>query len=191
MKKYLFFAIAFVFAVANVNCSSTKVSKTIAKGDVEIDIPLNDPEHHSDKKYWRSVQIGTSTDVSMAKKVALQNARQDLAATVQSQIKAVMENYGQNASMEARTQNEALYQELATTVINQTLVGAELKDERLFKTADGNYRYHVCLQVSKDEMADQIIEKLSEEELLKLEFDRERFKKIYDEEMAKFIENNK
>ena len=41
----------------------------------------------------------------------------------------------------------------------------------------------------EDTRTEQIIEKLSEDEKLKLEFDRERFKKIYDEEMAKFIEN--
>ena len=189
MKKYLYFAIAVVFAATSVNCSSTKTTDTIAKGDVEVNIPLSSPEHRSDKKFWRAVQMGTSTDVSMAKKVALQNARQDLAATVQSQIKAVIENYGQNASMGAKTQNETLYQELTTTVINQTLIGAELKDEKLIKTAEGSNRYHVCLQISKEEVGEQIIEKLSEDEKLKLEFDRERFKKIYDEEMAKFIEN--
>ena len=116
----------------------------------------------------------------------MQNARQDLAATVESQMKAVIENYGQNAAAGSKNQNEALYQELTRTVINRTLVGVELVEEKLFKTENGDYRYHVCLQISKDAMQEQLANELSENEILKLEFDRERFKKIYDEELSKF-----
>ncbi len=188
MKKILYFAVAILFAATSVNCSSSKSSKTtpISEGDVEISIPLGGEEYRSDKKYWRVVQMGTSTDVSMAKKVALQNARQELAATVQAQVKAVIESYGQNASADNKTQAESLYQELTRTVVNQTLVGADIAGEKLFKTKEGNYRYHVCLQLSKEKVAEEVAKQLSEDEIMKLEFDRERFKQIYDEELAKF-----
>ncbi|MBO7194975.1 MAG: hypothetical protein J6V27_02945, partial [Alistipes sp.] len=118
--------------------------------------------------------------------VALQNARQELAATVQAQVKAVIESYGQNASADNKTQAESLYQELTRTVVNQTLVGADIAGEKLFKTKEGNYRYHVCLQLSKEKVAEEVAKQLSEDEIMKLEFDRERFKQIYDEELAKF-----
>ncbi|MBQ5875285.1 MAG: LPP20 family lipoprotein [Alistipes sp.] len=186
MKKFFYFALVAIMASASVSCSSSKVSDPIAKGDKEVVIPLSGAQYRSDKKYWRAVQMGTSSDVSMAKKVAMQNARQDLAATVESQMKAVIENYGQNAAAGSKNQNEALYQELTRTVINRTLVGVELVEEKLFKTENGDYRYHVCLQISKDAMQEQLANELSENEILKLEFDRERFKKIYDEELSKF-----
>lgn len=187
MKKLFYFALVAIMATASVGCSSSKkATDPIAKGDKEVAIPLSGAEYRSDKKYWRAVQMGTSSDVSMAKKVAMQNARQDLAATVESQMKAVIENYGQNAAAGSKNQNEALYQELTRTVINRTLVGVELVEEKLFKTENGDYRYHVCLQISKDAMQEQLANELSENEILKLEFDRERFKKIYDEELSKF-----
>lgn len=183
MKKLWMLALGVTLAAMGVSCSSSKA--VIAKGDKEIAIPMSSPEYRSDANYWRVVQMGTSTDVTMAKKVALQNARQDLAATLQSQVSAVIENYGQNASMGAKSENETLYQELARTVVNQSLVGADLAGEKLYQTEDGSYRYHVCLQVAKASVAQQIAETLSEDERMKLEFDRERFQKIFDEEMAK------
>lgn len=188
MKKILYFIVATAIIATGASCSSSKASKgkPISKGEVEIAIPLSGPDYSSNKHYWRSVQMGTSTEVSMAKKVALQNARQDLAATVQAQIKAVLENYGQNANVDNRAQSENLYQELTRTVVNQTLVGADIAGEKLFQTEDGNYRYHICLQMSKDAVANEMIKQLSEDEIMKLEFDRERFKKVYDEELEKF-----
>lgn len=124
----------------------------------------------------------------MAKKVAMQNARQDLAATVQHEVKAVIENYGQNAAVGAKNENEALYQEMARTVINQQMNGVELVGEKLFRLEDGSYRYHVCLQMSRESLGAGLSDALSNDDRLKLEFDKAQFKKVFDEEMARFAE---
>ena len=71
MKKFFYFALVAIMASASVSCSSSKVSDPIAKGDKEVVIPLSGAQYRSDKKYWRAVQMGTSSDVSMAKQVAM------------------------------------------------------------------------------------------------------------------------
>ncbi len=188
MKKNLFIACTLLLGIACTSCASSKAAQStpITSGEVEVTIPLSGPQYQSNAEYWRATQLGTSKDIAMAKKVAMQNARQELAATVQAEVKAVIENYGQNASMGANNENEALYQELARTVVNQQLNGVELVGEKLFKLENGDYRYHVCLQMSRAALGESLGDTLSNEERLKLEFDRAQFKKVFDEEMAAF-----
>lgn len=184
MKKLLF---ATLIGLTAASCGSTKqVTRPIAQDDVEVAIPLSGPEYASNSEYWRAVQSGTSTDVSMAKKVAIQNARQELAASVQHELKAVIENYGQNATVGNNTENEALYEELARTVVSQQMNGVEIIGEKLYRQADGRYRSHICLQMSKTAVVEKAADVLTDDERLKLEFDKEQFKKTFDAEMEAF-----
>lgn len=191
MKKFLFTALFIVAAVMLSSCSASRKLAKIAESETEVSIPLSGPEYSTDENYWRVTQLGSSKDMSMAKKIAMQNARQELAALVQSQIKLVIENYGQNVALDKNNTNESLYEELGRTVVVQSLVGAELAGEKMFKLGTGSYRYHVCLQMSKKALQNSLEDKLSEDEKLKVEFDRERFKKIFEEEMAKFANPQK
>lgn len=185
MKRNLLFAAAIAFFAAG--CGSVKqAAAPVAENDVEIAIPLSGPEYRSDAAYWRAVQSGVSTDVSMAKKVAMQNARQELAATVRHELKAVIENYGQNAAAGAAVEHEALYEELARTVVNMQMQGVEIAGEKLYRQADGKYRSHICLQMSKNDVAERAADLLSEEERLKLAFDKSQFKEVFDKEMEAF-----
>lgn len=189
MKKLLFAAL---ISLAAASCGSSKqATKPIAQDDVEVAIPLSGPKYMSDNKYWRAVQSGISTDVAMAKKVAMQNARQELAATVQHELKAVIENYGQNAAAGNGTENEDIYEELARTVVNQQMNGVEIADEKLFRQADGKYRSHICLQISKKAVVKKTGDLLSNNERLKLEFDQEQFMKVFEEEMEAFCSQRK
>lgn len=191
MKKILYWTGVLTLTLFCAGCaSSKKAPKTtpVTSGEIEVTIPLGGPEYQSNAEYWRAVQTGTSKDMSMAKKVALQNARQELAATVQHAMKAVIENYGQNASMGPNNENETLYQEMARTVINQQMNGVELVGEKLFRLEDGGYRYHVCLQMSREALGSGVADALSNDDRLKLEFDKAQFKKVFDEEMARFAE---
>lgn len=191
MKKNIFVAGTVLLSLLATGCGSSKKvtgPATMTPTETEVAIPLSGPEYASNADYWRAVQMGTSKDASMAKKVAMQNARQELAAAVQHDVKSVIENYGRNAAVGSNNENEGLYQELARTVVNQQMNGVELVGEKLFRLEDGSYRYHVCLQMSKNALGDQLTDALSNEDRLKLEFDKAQFKKVFDEEMDAFVE---
>lgn len=188
MRKLILLAAGLLFAVAFAGCSSGRKAKSVpmTEGEVEVTIPLSGPEYRSDAGYWRATQMGESRDAAMAKKLAMQNTRQELAALVQAEVQAVIENYGQNAAIAGKNINEGLYQELTRTVVKQQLNGLEVVGEKLFKLANGDFRYHICLQMSKEALEEKVSEVLSNDERLRLEFDREQFKKIFNEEMEKF-----
>ena len=179
-----------ILAVAS-SCKSQQSLAKPEKGEVEIAIPLSGPEYRTDAEYWRAVQQGVSPDMSMAKKVALQNARQELAATIRVQVRAVIDNYAKNTAVTENIDVVNMYEEQAYSVIDQTLAGAELNGEKLFKLENGNYRYHVCLQVNKQYLADQLTKAFEGEAKLKAAFDKAQFKKTYDEQMKAFLESQK
>jgi hypothetical protein len=75
--------------------------------------------------------------MAMAKKVAMQNARQELASTIESEVKSMMESYGRNVDIDAQSKYESIYEELTRTVVNQKLAGVEVIEEKIFKTEAG------------------------------------------------------
>lgn len=191
MKRlFLMFSVALCVCGMN-SCKSKQALAKPEKGEVEIAIPLSGPQYQSDAENWRVVQQGVSPDMSMAKKVALQNARQELAATIRVQVRAVIDNYGKNTAVTDNIDVVNMYEEQAYSIIDQTLAGAELVGEKLFKLENGNYRYHVCLQVNKQYLADQLSKAFENEAVLQAKFDKAQFKKVYDEQMNAFLESQK
>lgn len=154
-------------------------------------IPLSGAEYRTDADFWRAVQQGVSPDMSMAKKVALQNARQELAASIKVQVKAVIDNYGKNTAVTESVEVVNMYEEQAYSVIDQTLTGASLAGEKLYRLNDGNYRYHVCIELSKQYLEEQLSKAFEDEATLKAEFDKEKFKEVYNEQMKAFMNKNK
>lgn len=190
MKKVLFMICAVAGVLSMASCGSQK--KAVQEADmVEVNIPLSGAEYQSDNEYYRAVQTGESINMSMAKKVALQNARQELAAAIKADLSQVIENYAKNQTVGTANDYQDQYQELAYTVIEQQLVGASVAGEKMYKKADGKYQYNVCLQLSKEELKNKVAEKISADEELKLEFDLDRFRKVYNEQMENYKNQNK
>lgn len=183
MKTRLFSIVAILLSfVLITGCKSSQQTVKPVKAH-EQDIPLSGKKYRSDKEYWRVVQQGVSPDVSMAKKVALQNARGEMSATIKAQVKAVIDNYGKNFAVAGDISVVNAYEEQAYAVIDQTLVSAEMIDEKLYSLSDGTYRYHVCLQVARKSIADQLEQAFMKDARLRASFDKEQFKKVYDEQM--------
>jgi hypothetical protein len=53
------------------------------------------------------------------------------------------------------------------------------------QTKEGNYKTYVAIELSADELVKQYNERLSKDERLKIDYDYEKFKQTFDEEMAK------
>lgn len=153
---------------------------------VEESVPLSGPQYRSDAAYYRAVQNGASTDRSMAQKIAMQNCRQELAANIQADLQVVMENYAKNQDTGVAAEYKSQYQELSYAVVNQQLRDVQVADEKIFRQEDGSYRFYVCLQMPKAAIEQAVEEAIVNDAKLNLEFDREQFKKVFQEQMAAF-----
>ena len=198
MKKLFFGILALACAVTITSCSSTKGVSAPAPAPapapqpdmVEINVPLSGPQYRTNGDYYRATQSGRSTNISMAQKVAYQNCRQQLAAAIQADVKAVIENYAKNTETALTLEAASQYQELAYTIIEQKMKDVGTVDEKTFRKNDGTYEYYVCLEMAKKPLEDAIVKSLENEAELKLQFDREQFKKVYQEQMAAFSQQN-
>ena len=195
MKK-LIFSLLIVAVAATVSCGSSKkatatpapstpaVTAAAPSGMVEEVVPLSGPQYRSDKQYYRAVQNGLSADRSMAQKIAMQNCRQELAAAIQADVKAVIETYAKNQNTGANSTYTNQYQDMAYTVINQVLADVQVVDEKIYRETSGQYRFYVCLQIPKADLSENIAKSIENDAKLKADFDAEQFKKIFNEKMA-------
>lgn len=185
MKKFIFGAMMLAAFAGTYACGSTKKPAKSPSGMVEDIIPLSGPQYRSDANYFRAVQNGASPDRSIAQKLAMQNCRQELAAGIQAELEQVIENYANQQTTESKTSVESQYQELAYTVVKQKMNNVQVVDEKIYKEENGSFRYYVCLQMPKDEIEKAIEDAIINNEKLNLEFDRERFKEIFNAKLGK------
>ncbi len=166
MKKILFLA-AVVLTVAA--CGASKKAAQSQYEFQEVNVPLSEAQYKSDASCWRAVQ----------------NARTELASTVQGTIRAVIENYARNTINGDANEAMSQFNELSRTVVSQKLAGSGVVAEKVLK--DGNqYLYFVCVEMSKDAMKEELANQLAQKKILDVDFNRAQFEKVYNEEMAKF-----
>jgi Flp pilus assembly CpaF family ATPase len=124
--------------------------------------------------------------LATAKKIALQNAKTELAANIQSTIKAVTDNYTNQISVADKQEFENKFEELQRAVVNQELNDVHVIGEKVFKEKDGKYTYYIAIEMSKESIEHNIADRISKDAKLKLDFDKFQYQKIFDEEMKKF-----
>jgi hypothetical protein len=168
-------------------CKSKKINAN--KGDAQVVMPFTGKKYQTDKNHFRAVQSGTSPDLSTAKKMALMNAKTEMAGNIQTLIKAVTENYTNQRSIADKQEFENKFEENARAVVNQTLNNVVTVDEKVFKAKDGKYTYWIGIEMNKDGVVDGLYDRISKDRKLQLDFDKYRFQKIFDEEMQKYEES--
>ncbi|NCU35315.1 MAG: hypothetical protein GX103_10025 [Bacteroidales bacterium] len=179
---------ALVAIVAMPMLQSCKSSKPASKPDGEelITMYCSGPEYFSDSEYFRASNVGESQGQSMAKKKAMSNARLDLAAAIETRVKAVIDNYFSSYTTGDAIQDAERYEGLSREVINQELSGIRTICEQFTKTKDGTYKAYVAIELAGEEILNGMQKRISDDEKLKIDFQYEKFKKEFEKEMDNF-----
>lgn len=167
--------------------SSCKTPQKLEKttGATEISIPFSDSKYKTDKEFFRTKQLGKSPDLATAKKIALQNAKSELAGNIKSVIKRVTDQYTNQRTIGDNQEFENKFEELAREVVDQTLTDVRIMDEKIFKETDGRYTYWVAIETSKQLVLEGVAAKISKNEKLQLDYDKKKFEDIFNSEMEK------
>ena len=184
-NKLLFLGLLAIVPFLFHHCKSTKSIAETTNAE-EIKLPLSESKYQTDKDYFRAVQSGLSPDLATAKKIALQNAKTELASNVQTVIKAVTDNYTNQRTVGNKMEFENKFEELSRQVTNQKLTNIKVLGEKSFREQDGRYTYWVAIEMPKDELLDDISSEISKDEKMQLDFDKYQFEKILEQEMEKF-----
>jgi len=154
-------------------------------GEVEVIIPCSGPEYFTNDKVFRANNLGESMDQATSKKRAMSNARADLAQSINTQVKGVIDNYVNSREMNNREEVGERYESLMREVVDQRLSGVRTICEKMMKTTSGNFKTYVAIELSAQDLLSAYNERLSSDERLRIDYDYEKFKETFEKEMEK------
>lgn len=190
MKRNFILLVCTVAILFGINACKTKKPIQNVTGSTEISLPFTGKEYQSDKDFFRAKQLGKSPDLATSKKIALQNAKSELASNVQSLIKTVTDQYTNQRTVGTAQDFENKFEELTREVVNQNLADVKIIGEKTFKETDGSYTYWIAVEMSKTSVLDGINNKISKDAKLLLDYDKKKFEETFNNEMQK-LENEK
>lgn len=160
-------------------------------GAIEITVPFSTKEYRSDENTFRAKQVGRSTDLATAKKIAFQNARGEMAGNINAMVKRVTDQYTNQRTVGNAQEFENKFEELSREVVSLEMSNVREIGEKIFKESDGSYTYWIAIEASKKEVLEKIDQKISGDAKLKLDYDKMKFQQIFDAEMKKLAEEGK
>jgi hypothetical protein len=185
MKNLAKLLLVIIIGCSLFSCKS-KQKITKATGTVEIAIPFSDSKYQTDKKFFRAVQSGTSPDMSTAKKIALVNAKTELAGNIQTLVKTVTDNYTNQRTFTNKQEFENKFEELSRQVTTQMLTNVVSIDEKMLKDEEGKYTCWMAIEMNKDEVLKNMNDQISKDAKLQIDFDKYLYEKIFNQEIEKF-----
>ena len=187
MKKIYF--ILGLSAILAAGCGGQK-QLVKPQEDVEVVVPCSGPEYMTSGEYFRASAMGLSTDMMMAKKKALAEARAELATAMNSTMKRVIDNYGSSYQVGEQEEAKSRFQDLARTVVSEKLSGTRTLCEKTMKSPDGKYKVYVAIELAGNEIMNAMNNRIANDDKLKVDYEYEKFKKVFDEEMEKAAKEN-
>lgn len=151
-------------------------------------------EFQNNKKYFRASQMGTSTNLSQSIKTAETNAKRSLAGMIETRMKDVTKIYTQDRDIADAREFSEKVETYTLALINQTLrelnKTCEVSEKRNpDKEGKVYYDSYISFECSKDVIYNGINKTLSNDQKLRQDYDEMKFKKVFDEEMAKLAYN--
>jgi hypothetical protein len=149
----------------------------------EVEVPFS--KFKTDKKYLRAVGVGVSQDFAIAKKIALQNGKAELAENIQSVINQVntsyFEQYGVGATPDLSQKIEGMTQNIAS----QVLSNVKIVDQKLLNIKKTNsVRCFVAIEMAKEDIGLAVMSGISEVKKQQIDIDEEKYRKIFNEALG-------
>ncbi|MBA4303093.1 MAG: hypothetical protein C0424_02595 [Sphingobacteriaceae bacterium] len=181
---------AFALALGSTACKSKKkaqqqVITPSSEGEIEVKLFCSGSEFFSTKEAFRANAVGESMDQNTSKRKALNEARTQLASSIQTTIKATTDNYVNSREFNNKEEVLERFESLSREVVNQELNGTRTICERLTKTPQGTFKTYIAIELASEDMFKKVSDRLSKDERLRVDYDYEKFKQTFDKEMEK------
>jgi hypothetical protein len=185
----LLMSVAIVLTIASCKSKEKAETTTVEKeqGFKEIIIPCQN-EGRSDADFYRADASATSSNLQASREKALLAAKQRLASLINSKIKSVTDRYMNETEVEDRSNYESKFENMTREVVSQTLVDVKVACEKAGSIDGGKYQTFIALEASKTAIRDGISNNLSNKDKVQVDYDKQKFEEIYNEEMKK-LEN--
>ncbi len=182
VKTASFAMVGLLTLTLTTSCGS---SKDTNKGENVINMYCHGSEFQSDKEHFRFSDFAESTDYSMAKDKAYNRVKTGLAGMINTKVKAMTDNYTKNYVQDGGEEVKNRYEAISRQVVNQELSGLKVICEKATEK-DGKYRYYICMELTGEDILNNLANKISEDSKLRTDFEYEKFKNEFQKEMENF-----
>ena len=183
---------ALALSLLAVSCKSKKETVTVKDtGFKKVESPLTDKQYKSDEQNFRARGIGESPDESAARKIALMNAKSEMAGLIKTTIKKVSDQYTNQRTVGKDKEYENKFEELIREVTNLDMANLKEMASENYVNEQGINKTYLVLEVKKDEIFKTVESKISSDKKLQLDYDKQKFQQIFDAEMKKMAEEGK
>ena len=187
-----------LFAILAINEGTFAQSKKKAFGK-EMKSPLTEKKYASDKDFYRARGIHKSKDEGNSERNAIRKARNELAATIKSTVRSVTQSYTDEIVTDDESDFKETIETLATTIVDQSVRGATVMETKTTVSKDKDpqtkeksfyYTVYAVCEVSTQSLMASLEDKILEEEKLKMKYNREKFREIYEKELNSISESS-
>ena len=161
-------------------------------GEREITIYCSGPDYTTNDKYIRDNAIGVSPDEYHSEEIAFHNARTKLAKQINVIMSGMIDRYASSVTAGKAKDFEDKVQGFSRSLMDDTkLIGSHEICKKRTIDKDGNYKTYIAIELSSDDLFNEINNRISEDTKTKIDYDYEKFKKSYEDALKEYRERNK
>jgi hypothetical protein len=192
MKTINYLLIPAIALMTITSCKSKKATVTVKEtGFKKVESPLTEKQYKSDEQNFRARGIGESPDESAARKIALMNAKSEMAGLIKTTMQKVSDQYTNQRSSGKDKEYENKFEELIREVTNLDMANLKEMAAENYVNDQGTNKTYVVLEVKKEEIFKKVESKITSDKKLQLDYDKQKFQQIFDSEMKKLGEEGK
>lgn len=189
MKRTTLILIA-AFALVFSACKTQQTVSTTPPppGRTEIELPCVE-ESMDNADYYRAMGTAENVNMQNARTAAFDAAKSMLKRRLGGLVKGLSTDYSRSVAGDTQQDKvQRIMEGEMYTVVEKMLNDAAKTCEKMYQNASGNYESYIAIQVSKKEMVNQMSTKLSANEELEIEFNRDQFRKFAEKKMKEMEE---
>lgn len=191
--KNLLLITAIVAVVLVASCKTKEKVNTPTLPDkeaVKVTLPCTGKDYQSDENFFRASSQGKSMDPTEAQNKAILNANSIITNDIKSMLKSVMKIYANSKTIQDKEKFESNYERYVVNVAEEYLVGTKdlCNDAYVKKNADGTstYTYYIAREMPVNSVYKGASSNFKTSEELKLQYDEQEFKKIFDDQIKEY-----
>lgn len=142
-------------------------------------------EARSDKEFFREMGVASSTDQGEARLDALENANKMMNGRLSRTVKGLVTNYSKTVRKgDNGKDKESIDEGEYTSVVSGLLKDADNPcEDRKYDNRTGVWNWYYVIEIEKNKVVEKVADAISQDDKLRAEFDRERFRQFANEYM--------
>ncbi|MCL2328923.1 MAG: hypothetical protein FWC39_10495 [Bacteroidetes bacterium] len=192
---YFVFALAAIVGCVTITSCSKAVSVTDSKkmkkklnepAEVEVTFPCAPMDYQSDKNFIRATGSGWSMDMQVANSSARQEVLKALGFKIGTSIKGLAVDNLARKQIQMTEEITKTLNEMTKNSYEHELASYKIICEKYTKNPQTkNFTCYMAIEIEKDKLLRPIYQRLSANDILRIDDDYETFKKEFDKKFSK------